>query len=94
MTNKPLRIELTFGKNDEDIYNWISEKDIANATFVKRLLRERMNEENGLIVARPVVESKPVVVEQEIEPEIEQEKEKPAFAFMEKMQGNDGGREF
>lgn len=90
MTNKPPRIELTFGKNDEDIYNWIKSQGISNATFVKRLLRERMNEENGLIVARPVVESKPVVVEKEIE----QEKENPAFAFMAKMQGNDGGREF
>lgn len=87
MTKKPPKIELTFGKNDEDIYRWILEKDVSNATFIKRLLRDKMNEENGLIVSRNV-ESSPVAVSQVIEPETENESdpgEKPAFGFMNKM---------
>lgn len=81
MTKKAPKIELTFGKNDIDIYNWIVWKDVSNATFIKRLLRDAMNAENGVSVVKPVVESVPVT----IETETVQEETKPAFGFMNKM---------
>lgn len=92
MTKRPPKIELTFGKNDLDIYQWILEKDFSNATFVKRMLREKMNEENGLTIARNVVkthfDSLPII-EPEIQPE---ESETPSFGYMDTM--NNGGRDF
>lgn len=91
MTKRPPKIELTFGKNDLDIYQWILEKDFSNATFVKRMLREKMNEENGLTIARNVpgaIVSSSAMIEPETQPE---ESEAPSFGFMGKMSG---GRDF
>lgn len=91
MTTKPPKIELTFGKNDLDLYVWIVEKNLSNATFIKRMLRDKMNEEKGAIVTRSVVESSPVVVEPEIEPASDPGEGKPAFGFLNKM---GAGKEF
>ena len=87
MSRNP-KIELTFGKNDQDLYTWILEKDISNATFVKRVLRDEMNRENGAFTERPRVESVPVmekVTEIKIEPE--NDGEAPKMGFLNIMQG-------
>lgn len=89
------KIELTFGKNDQDIYTWILEKNLSNATFVKRVLREEMNRENGAFTERPRVESVPAIENTTtitIEPE--NEPEAPTMAFLGAMKDNKGGKDF
>lgn len=94
MSRNP-KIELTFGKNDQDLYSWILGKDLSNATFVKRVLREEMNRENGAFTERPRVESAPVIENiSTITIEPENEPDAPKMGFLNAMQGGNGGRDF
>lgn len=91
--SKTPRIELTFGVNDEDVLAWIDSKGVSKATFVKRLLREKMNEEMGGVVApASVIPQRVTHIEPEFEPEPENTGVKK-FGFADKMNAG-GGVEF
>lgn len=79
MKQRAEKIELTFGKNDADIYRWILEQDLSKATFIKRILREKMY---GMEYTKPVVmnEWQPETVS-----EMDHQEEKPSFGFVSNM---------
>lgn len=90
---KPPKIELTFGKNDQDLYNWIESQGVSKATLVKRILRDAMN---GVPTnqARNVPTLEPMSIDSdELKEQLKQQNNEPTnvkkndFGFADKMGG-------